>query len=288
MTVPDTFRAAASRFANELQAIFASHQKAQPEDQLNGPVQALLRATRQQVGTKTEVHVDELGGRPDIGVEVGQLLCGHVELKAPGVAAVTRRFKGHDKTQWQKFTALPNLLYTDACEWALYRSGSAQPAAKPMVVRLDDITLRGESVFTEALLAQLHELLTDFLTWDFVAPSGPKALAETLAPICPLLRDDVAAAVSHDGSALKRLSAEMRDYLFPHTSDEDFADIYAQTLTYALLLARLNGETRLTTARATDVLDSGHCAGRQPASSKQRNRSEKSRTSRTSGSSRLS
>lgn len=54
-------------------------------------------------------------------------------------------------------------------------------------------------------------------------------MAEALAPICRLLRDDVAAAVSHDGSALKRLSAEMRDYLFPHTSGEDFADIYAQT-----------------------------------------------------------
>ena len=258
MTVPDTFRAAASRFANELQASFASRQRAQPEDQLKGPVQALLKATRQQVSTKTEVHVDELGGRPDIGVEVGDLLCGHVELKAPGVGAVTRRFKGHDKTQWQKFTALPNLLYTDVCEWALYRSGIAQPEGKPMVVRLDDIIERGESALTEVLLAQLHSLLTDFLTWDFIAPSGPKALAETLAPICRLLRDDVAAAVANDGSALKRLSAEMRDYLFPHTTDQDFADIYAQTLTYALLLARLNGETRLTTARAADALDSGH------------------------------
>ena len=52
MTVSDTFRAAASQFANELQASFASHQRAQPEDQLKGPVQALLRAIRQQVRTK--------------------------------------------------------------------------------------------------------------------------------------------------------------------------------------------------------------------------------------------
>ena len=96
MTVSDTFRAAASQFANEPQASFASHQRAQPEDQLKGPVQALLRATRRQGAHQAEVHVDELGGRPDIGVEVGQLLCGHVELKAPGVGAITRRFKGHD------------------------------------------------------------------------------------------------------------------------------------------------------------------------------------------------
>jgi hypothetical protein len=41
-------------------------------------------------------------------------------------------------------------------------------------------------------------------------------------------------------------------------TDAEFADIYAQTLTYALLLARLSGETQLTTARAADRLDSGH------------------------------
>ena len=258
MSVPEPFRLAARKFAQDLQASFASAQRAQPEDQLKGPVQALLRAARTQVLTKTEVHVDGLGGRPDIGVVVGNLLCGHVELKAPGMGAVTKRFKGRDKVQWLKFMALPNLIYTDACEWVLYRSGVAQSVGNGLVVRIDDLIEQGPAALNDQVLSQLHALLTDFLTWDFVAPSGPKMLAETLAPICRLLRDDVSAAVAHEGSALKRLSAEMRDYLFPHASDEDFADIYAQTLTYALLLARLNGETGLTTASAAAALDSGH------------------------------
>jgi len=157
-----------------------------------------------------------------------------------------------------KFTALPNLIYTDACEWALYRSGVIQSKDGPAVVRLDGVIEDGAAALTEANLAQRYQLLVDFLGWGFTAPNGPKALAETLAPICRLLRDEVALAVARESSALRRLSAEMRDYLFPHSSDEDFADIYAQTLTYALLLARLNGETHLTTASAAAKLDSGH------------------------------
>ena len=119
MTVPAQFCSALEQFAQTLRATFASRQPAQPEDQLKGPVQALLQATRPRVLTKTEVQVDELGGRPDIGVEVGDLLCGHVELKAPGFGAVTKKFKGRDKAQWLKFSALPNLVYTDAYEWVL-------------------------------------------------------------------------------------------------------------------------------------------------------------------------
>ena len=62
-----SFRTAAAQFAKSLQSSFASRQPAQPEDQLKGPVQTLLRKVRTRVLTKTEAHVDGLGGRPDIG-----------------------------------------------------------------------------------------------------------------------------------------------------------------------------------------------------------------------------
>ena len=252
------FKKALEKFATDLKIIFASNLPAQPEDQLKGPVQALLKATRTEVITKTEAQVQDLGGRPDIGVEVSGVLCGHVELKAPGFGAQTKKFKGRDLAQWKKFSALPNILYTDATEWALYRSGVQSPKERPIVVSLDDLIERGAAALTDSLVAQLFELLTDFLTWRPVVPTGPKALAGMLAPLCRLLREDVAVAVANDKSALKRLSAEIREYLFPLASAEDFADIYAQTLTYALLLARLNGESHLTAASAAAKLDSGH------------------------------
>ena len=38
-------------------------------------------------------------------------------------------------------------------------------------------------------------LLRDFLFWQPTAPATPRALAETLAPLCRLLRAEVLAAV---------------------------------------------------------------------------------------------
>lgn len=263
MTLPTTvhaaFRAAAHRYADTLRASFASGLPAQPEDQLKAPVADLLKSVRPGVATKTEAHAAEVGGRPDIGVEVARALCGFVELKAPGHGARTRYFKGRDKAQWQKFSALPNILYTDALEWALYRTGTqTEQDKKPILVRLDGILDHGAAALDDERLAELHALLLDFLTWQPIVPHEPRKLAETLAPLCRLLRADALAAVERKGSALALLCAEIRQYLFPHTDHAQFADIYAQTLTYALLLARLAGEDHLDAATAAARLDSGH------------------------------
>src|SRR5687768_7268948 len=130
--LPLKFRKAAQKFANDLQANFASGIPAQAEDQLKPPVQALLWTVIDDVITRLEAQVHDLGGRPDIGVSVKGALSGFVELKAPGFGARTNRFKGRDKEQWEKFKALPNILYTDSIEWALYRSGIAQPEERPL------------------------------------------------------------------------------------------------------------------------------------------------------------
>jgi hypothetical protein len=257
--LPPKFRIAARDFADKLRASFASGMPAQPEDQLKGPVQALLATVTRGVLTKTEAQVHDLGGRPDIGVEVSNALCGFVELKAPGLGAQTKKLKGRDKAQWEKFSALPNILYTDACEWALYHTGVQTEQDKtPIVIRLDGILENGAAALDDDTLAALHTLLLDFLTWNPIVPHEPRKLAEMLAPLCRLLRADVFAAVEREGSALALLCAEIRQYLFPHADHAQFADIYAQTFTYALLLARLSGEDNLTAARAATRLDSGH------------------------------
>jgi len=254
LNLPRNFRTAAHTFADELRTIFASGIPAQPEDQLKAPVQLLLRAVKPRVLTASESPVYELGGRPDIGVSVQGALCGHVELKAPGFGARTSRFRGRDRAQWEKFKALPNVLYTDSVEWALYRSGEQEG----QVVRFGDLIVRGAAALDDDDVVQLHTLLQDFLSWQPVVPTDAPALAKMLAPLCRLLRADVLVAAEREESALHRLCGEIRDYLFPHVTDAEFADIYAQTLTYALLLARLSGETELTTASAADRLDSGH------------------------------
>ncbi|MDR1145864.1 MAG: N-6 DNA methylase [Verrucomicrobiales bacterium] len=259
MNLPAHFRQAAHRFADALHKNFSASLPAQPEDQLKRPVLDLLEAAAANVSGKTEVPVPDVEGRPDIGVMISGALCGFAELKAPGHGARVRNFKGRDAAQWKKFAMLPNILYTDAVEWALYRSGQQTGQNnKPVLVRLDGIIEHGTAALDDDTLSALHTLLMDFLGWHPVPPRTPRQLAKTLAPLCRLLRADTLAAVRREDSALTLLSKEIRQYLFPHQSEEQFADIYAQTLTYALLLARISGETKLDSEHAAKKLDSGH------------------------------
>ena len=55
-------------------------------------------------------------------------------------------------------------------------------------------------------------------------------------------------------SAATLLKGEWRRYFFPEADDGQFADAYAQTVTYALLLARLSGADDLDPATASTVL----------------------------------
>ena len=57
---------------------------------------------------------------------------------------------------------------------------------------------------------------------------------------------------------MKTLANEWRRLLFPETDDAQFADAYAQTLTYALLLARFEGADSLKPDIATGALRAEH------------------------------
>lgn len=252
--LPAAFQSAFDQYALDLREIAKSLiAKAQPEDQLKPPVQNLLRAAVLGIETRSEVATGEGEGRPDIGVAVCRLLCGYVELKAPGFGANTSLFKDHNKRQWEKFRALPNILYTDGLEWALYRSGER---VGRLVCLADDAGSLGKTSLTT--LSELHTLLLDFFTWTPIVPKSAQALAIMLAPLCRLLREDVLLKLQDPNANLTLLNANVRDSLFPDATNEQFADIYAQTLTYSLLLARLNGEKNLTTESAARDLQSGH------------------------------
>ena len=52
-------------------------------------------------------------GRPDYAVHLNRLLVGYVELKPPGVGVTATRFKGHNRDQFKRFSAIPNTLYSN-------------------------------------------------------------------------------------------------------------------------------------------------------------------------------
>jgi len=253
------FAAFLAKFCTRLKTDFSVNIPAQPEDQLKAPVKELVESAGTLFGTiaeaVTESRVKDVG-RPDLGVAVRSLLTGHIELKAPEKSIRPRDLKGADKTQWEKFKALPNLIYTNGSEWALYRNGERQGKA---VVFAGDACKEGAGAFTDKEARELELLLRNFLYWQPLSPASPHALAEMLAPICRLLREDVIVALQNPASNIALLAKEWREVLFPEADDGQFADAYAQTLTYALLLARFNDrEVDINTGSAVDTIRRGH------------------------------
>jgi hypothetical protein len=247
-------------FAKDLKSKFELPGSASPEDQLKGPVSELIKHAGKEFGievnTKTEAHLAEESVRPDMAVYTFGLICGYVELKQPGLGANAPKLKGkHNKEQWERLKSIPNLIYTDGQEWALYRNG--QIVGSLVKFRADPTEDGASAIATEDAKA-FEALLRDFLSWKPIVPHRPTELAAYLAPLTRFLRSEIEQALAEAGSDVALLAAEWRQYFFPDADDTRFADAYAQTVTYALLLARLSGATSLSPTDAAKTLDKGN------------------------------
>lgn len=211
----------------------------EPEDHLRGPLETLIASVADHLGMRAVVlagedHLAEIRVRPDYAVHVGGALAGFIEVKAPGKGAVPSRYRDrHDKRQWERLSSLPNVLYTDGNSWGLYRAG--EPVGD-VVSLVGDVETSGARLLArdDGLLALLH----DFLLWAPTPPRTPRELALTSARLCRLLRAEVEELLATD-SGLQDLARDWRELLFPEADDRTFADGYAQTVTFALLLARV-------------------------------------------------
>lgn len=194
-----------------------------------------------------EARLADIGARPDFAVRVEGAIVGYLEVKKPNLSIIPTTFRGDNRRQWERLSDLPNLIYTNGIDWRLYRSGELVAEAHMAGGSIDSA---GAALHTEDLT--FTEMLTAFLSW---APdpirSTPK-LVRVVAPITRLLREKVVEQLQKEQARLQAgqdadeqvflgLAADWRALLFPNASDESFADGYAQTVTFALLLARTEG-----------------------------------------------
>jgi hypothetical protein len=257
--------AALRRFADAVTAKTTTLTAGEPEDQLRAPFETLMaevgRTLHRSVVCTGETRLAGRLGKPDYAVHASDLLVGYVELKAPGLGANAARFTGRNREQWKRFSAVPNLIYSDGNDWALYQNGKATRS----IVRLSgDVATDGEDAVRDKDAKALLGLLTDFLSWQPIIPSTKKGeidlkgLASLLAPLCRMLRNDVTDALKDTQSPLVQIAKDWRQLLFPDAADDQFADSYAQTVTFALLLARSEGAAPLTLNTAQAALAADH------------------------------
>jgi hypothetical protein len=191
-----------------------------------------------------EVMLTELSACPDIAVNTAGGRLGYIELKRHGKGVPEHeswRPSQHDRLQWPKLRDLPNLIYTDGTHWALYKKGllfgrvsclEGDPATAG-----DKLTTRDDS---------FERLFYEFFAWIPPNLISLRAVVSEVAPLCRLLRNQVAEMMALENNRPGKkpftiLAHEWRNILFPNLKDDQFADAYAQAVTFALMLARVDG-----------------------------------------------
>ncbi len=235
-----TLADAVSRFGKDVKAALNDPSAVgEPEDQLRTPLVNLVTDLNALIGPKAkgvnlvgEVRLPDLMTRPDYAVTRDGLI-GFIELKAPGKGADPSAFpaKSADRVQWEKLKALPNIVYCDGNGFTLWRDGKRFAA----VSMKGDVRTAGSALTTGP---ELLDLFRSFYDWDPMPPAKPPQLAETAARLCRLLREQVAEQLKRGEPRLTGLKADWGQLLFPHADDDEFADGYAQAVTFGLLMAR--------------------------------------------------
>ncbi|WP_433591342.1 type ISP restriction/modification enzyme [Nocardia sp. CA-145437] len=221
-----------------------------PEASIRPPLQNLLEAVGSHdamdgVLWHSETPLRDVGVRPDYAVEVHGEIVGYVEVKRPGQTVDPEKFTGRNKKQWERLRDLPNVLYTNGTEWRLFRSGELIGAP---VFFDGDLGSVGHSLSVREPAA-FHALLRTFLHWVPEPIRHINTLVRRTAPLCRLLRAAVLEQLEWEGQYAAEgarpeelrftgLKNDWRRLLFPSADDATFADGYAQTVTFALLLAR--------------------------------------------------
>lgn len=225
-----------------------STKQGSPEDHLRNPFERLLTDVAASLGLSTviigETRLPDLSIRPDFAVDVAGSCVGYVELKRPGhgVPSTWRNPSEHDRVQWEKLQYLPNVLYCDGEQFARYKFGKLQGNVAHLAPSL---AVAGSRLKTVGI--DFERVLTDFFLWQPERPRTLEDLVNLIANLCRLLREDVLVEIAreHSGESTNRtftgLAMDWRQVLFPGLTDAEFADQYSQTVTFALLLARVEG-----------------------------------------------
>lgn len=246
-------------FAEQLTAKFSARSSGEPEDQLKSPVDQLFAAYGRIISCniilKGESTLHGRLGRPDFAAHRDKLPLGYIELKAPGKGANPEVYKGHDREQWRRFQNVPNLIYTDGNEWALYRNGEL---VGHRIKLTGDIRTDGKAAVSEENAKKILQLFADFTSWSPIVPNNSKELAAFLAPFCRLIREEVIDSLKIKSSPMHSLKTEIQTLLFPDANDEQFADAYAQTVVFALLLGQMEGADVLDLHSAYETLENRH------------------------------
>jgi len=169
-------------------------------------------------------------GIPDFTVKRRELLVGYVEAKDVGLD-----LDQVEKTeQLQRYLeAFPNLVLTNYLEFRWYVDGKRRQ--KEVLADRNGNQLQAKNA------DKVSALLDQFLNYTGEIISSPEDLARQMARLTKAIRlaTTTALDLERTGGELHQLKQGFSEVLLPDLNDADFADMYAQTISYGLFAARV-------------------------------------------------
>ena len=177
-------------------------------------------------------------GNPDFRIWDGkQKIVGYIEAKDLGVDLD----RIEDTEQLKRyFSTFPNVILTNYTEFRLYRNGELieqiSIARSFVIKKLSTVPpLENED--------KLFELLSRFLDFSLPKTYTAKTLAVELAKRTRFLKDEIVSEELKSGTkSIQGFYEAFKEFLIAGISEEEFADLYSQTITYGLFAARLRAE----------------------------------------------
>ncbi|MCL4550817.1 MAG: N-6 DNA methylase [Bacteroidetes bacterium] len=174
-------------------------------------------------------------GNPDFRIWDGrQKIIGYIEAKDLGVDLD----RVEDSEQLKRYlSTFPNVILTNFTEFRLYRNGESIEhisIARPFVIKkLSTIPpIENED--------KLFELLERFLDFSLPKTYTAKTLAVELAKRTKFLKDEVVSEeLKNNNDSIHGFYNAFKEFLIAGISEDEFADLYSQTITYGLFASRL-------------------------------------------------
>ena len=234
-------------YFKELHAV--AHQGDAREESFYPALAAMLKAVAEGTGRKdisvtTQPRPTD-AGNPDFRLWNGRdRIIGYVEAKRPDVELDAVE-TSEQLTRYRM--TFPNLILTNFFEFRLYRNGEC--VLTVLVPRPSGAT-RAHTAPPVEKIDELQALLERFLDFSLPKDFTAKTLAVELAKRTRFLRNVVAEQLALEaeqlalekgapGVPLTGFFEAFQTYLIGTLTPEDFADFFAQTITYGLFAARI-------------------------------------------------
>ncbi len=159
-----------------------------------------------------------------------------------------------NKAQFDKYkAAVDTIVFTDYLDFHLYKDGSLVLQAELAVIKDDKIVLNEEALGA-------FKSIMDKLRYS--APqkiSSPSKLAQLMADKAKLIADAILTDLKQDKEKKDKLWGQLvsfRKVLNKGLKENEFADLYAQTIAYGLFAARIhdNSKKEFTRLRAAECI----------------------------------